>query len=167
MEVGRFYERRRQWIAAGLRFRKVIDSYQTTTHTPEALERLVESYLALGLVEEAKRSAAVLSANYPGSEWYQRAFDLMQKYQPGAVTIAARPAGRDRSCPGCSGIGAGSAARPSGGVRASRSARGQACQGEARAQGQAGEESRTGPVRQGRHLSSRAVRHNEREPPTA
>jgi outer membrane protein assembly factor BamD len=91
MEVGRFYERRRQWIAAGLRFRKVIENYQTTTHTPEALERLVESYLALGLVEEAKRSAAVLSTNYPGSEWYQRSYDLMQKYQPGAVTIAARP----------------------------------------------------------------------------
>ncbi|HEY1125357.1 MAG TPA: outer membrane protein assembly factor BamD [Sphingobium sp.] len=91
MEVGRFYERRRQWIAAGLRFRKVIENYQTTTHTPEALERLVESYLALGLVEEAKRSAAVLSVNYPGSEWYQRAFDLMQKYQPGAVTIVERP----------------------------------------------------------------------------
>jgi len=90
MEVGRFYERRRQWIAAGMRFRKVIDNYQTTTHTPEALERLVESYLALGLVEEAKRSAAVLSANYPGSEWYQRSFDLMQKYQPGAVKIAER-----------------------------------------------------------------------------
>jgi outer membrane protein assembly factor BamD len=88
MEVGRFYERRRQWIAAGMRFRKVIDNYQTTTHTPEALERLVESYLALGLVEEAKRSAAVLSANYPGSEWYQRSFDLMQKYAPSAVTMA-------------------------------------------------------------------------------
>ncbi len=82
MEVGRFYERRRQWIAAAMRFRKVIDNYQTTTHTPEALERLVESYLSLGMVEEAKRAAAVLDNNYPGSEWYVRAYDLMEKHAP-------------------------------------------------------------------------------------
>jgi outer membrane protein assembly factor BamD len=94
MEVGRFYERRRQWIAAAIRFRKVIENYQTSTHTPEALDRLVESYLALGLVEEAKRSAAVLDANYPGSEWYQRAYGLIQKYAPTALADArpARPA---------------------------------------------------------------------------
>lgn len=80
MEIGRFYQRRAQWLASVMRFRKVIDEYQTTTHTPEALERLTESYLALGLPEEAKRSAAVLGANYPGSEWYGRAFALMQKH---------------------------------------------------------------------------------------
>ena len=80
MEVGRFYQRRGQWIAASLRFRKVVDEYDTTTHTPEALERLTESYLALGLPEEAKKAAAVLGANYPGSEWYGRAFKLMQKH---------------------------------------------------------------------------------------
>lgn len=84
MEVGRFYQRRREWIAATLRFRKVVDEYQTTSHTPEALERLVESYLALGITEEAKRAAAVLGQNYPGSKWYQRAFRLMQEYGVGA-----------------------------------------------------------------------------------
>jgi outer membrane protein assembly factor BamD len=84
MEVGRFYQRRREWLAATLRFRTVIDKYQTTTHTPEALERLVESYLALGMPEEAKRAAAVLGKNYPGSEWYDRSYKLMGKYAPTA-----------------------------------------------------------------------------------
>jgi len=84
MEVGRFYQRRGQWIAATIRFRNVIDQYQTTTHTPEALERLVESYLALGLPEEAKKAAAVLGANYPGSKWYQHAHKLMREHAPGA-----------------------------------------------------------------------------------
>ena len=102
MEVGRFYERRRQWIAAGLRFRKVIENYQTTTHTPEALERLVETYLSLGLIDEAKRSASVLGANYPGSEWYQRSYDLMEKYAPTTVAearSAAAPAPAPASQP--------------------------------------------------------------------
>ncbi len=80
MEIGRFYQRRGNWIAATVRFRKVVDDYDTTSHTPEALQRLTESYLALGMREEAKRAAAVLGTNYPGSKWYQRAFDLMQKY---------------------------------------------------------------------------------------
>jgi outer membrane protein assembly factor BamD len=80
MEIGRFYQRRGQWLASVVRFRKVIDEFDTTSHTPEALERLTESYLALGIPEEAKKAAAVLGANYPGSEWYQRAFALMQKH---------------------------------------------------------------------------------------
>ena len=80
MEIGRFYQRRANWLASVIRFRKVIDEYDTTTHVPEALERLTESYLALGLREEAKKSTAVLGANYPGSVWYQRAYDLMQRY---------------------------------------------------------------------------------------
>lgn len=84
MEIGRFYERRREWIAASLRFRQVIDQYQGTSHTPEALQRLVECYLALGIIEEAKRAAAVLGANYPGSKWYQRAYRLMQEHAPNA-----------------------------------------------------------------------------------
>ncbi|MEI9851072.1 MAG: outer membrane protein assembly factor BamD [Sphingomonas sp.] len=78
MEVGRFYERRGQWLSASLRFRTVVEQYQTTTHAPEALMRLTETYLALGLPEEAKRSAAVLGANYPGTDWYERAYKLMQ-----------------------------------------------------------------------------------------
>jgi outer membrane protein assembly factor BamD len=84
MEIGRFYQQRGQWLAAVVRFRTVVEKYDTTSHTPEALQRLTESYLALGIPDEAKKSAAVLGANYPGSEWYQRAFDLMQKHAPGA-----------------------------------------------------------------------------------
>jgi outer membrane protein assembly factor BamD len=67
----------------------VIDEYQTTTHTPEALMRLTESYLALGIPEEARKSAAVLGANYPGTEWYQRAFELVQRNAPAAQQTAA------------------------------------------------------------------------------
>jgi outer membrane protein assembly factor BamD len=84
MEIGRFYQRRGNWLASTVRFRKVIDSYDTTSHTPEALMRLTESYLALGIPEEAKRSTAVLGHNYPGSKWYERAFALTQKHVPGA-----------------------------------------------------------------------------------
>lgn len=84
MELGRFYQRRGQWLAATLRFRTVVDKYQTTTHTPEALERLVESYLSLGIPDEAKKAAAVLGANYPGSEWYERSFKLMREHAPSA-----------------------------------------------------------------------------------
>ena len=82
MEIGRFYQRRHEWLASVVRFRNVIDEYQTTTHTPEALMRLTESYLALGVVEEARKSAAVLGANYPGSKWYQRAYELVQRHAP-------------------------------------------------------------------------------------
>ncbi|HEY5712866.1 MAG TPA: outer membrane protein assembly factor BamD [Allosphingosinicella sp.] len=90
MEIGRFYQRRRQWLAAAVRFRTVVDQYQTTTHAPEALMRLTESYLALGVPEEARRAAAVLGANYPQTRWYQRAYDLMQRHMP--QQAAAQPA---------------------------------------------------------------------------
>nr|WP_294849701.1 outer membrane protein assembly factor BamD [uncultured Sphingomonas sp.] len=80
MEVGRFYQRSGQWLAASFRFRSVVDKYQTTTHTPEALERLVETYLNLGMRQEAEKAAAVLGANYPGSKWYKRSYELMQRY---------------------------------------------------------------------------------------
>jgi outer membrane protein assembly factor BamD len=85
MEIGRFYERSGNWLAATIRFRTVIDKYQTTTHTPEALERLVETYLNLGLPDEARKSAAVLGANYPGSEWYKRSYELIQRHAPVAA----------------------------------------------------------------------------------
>jgi outer membrane protein assembly factor BamD len=85
MEVGRFYERQGNWLAATIRFRTVVDKYQTTSHTPEALERLVESYLALGIPEEAQKAAAVLSANYRGSKWYERSYKLMQRHAPAAT----------------------------------------------------------------------------------
>ena len=77
MEVGRYYQANKQFLAAIIRFRTVVDSYNTTSHTPEALHRLVECYLALGLPEEAKKSAAVLNFNYPGSKWYERSYDLI------------------------------------------------------------------------------------------
>jgi outer membrane protein assembly factor BamD len=82
MEVGRFYQRRGEWLASIIRFRVVIDKYQTSTHVPEALERLVESNLELGVPAEAEKAAAVLGANYPGSDWYQRAYELMTKRAP-------------------------------------------------------------------------------------
>jgi outer membrane protein assembly factor BamD len=85
MEIGRFYQRSGRWLAASLRFRNVIEGYQTTSHTPEALYRMVESNLAIGVPAEAQKAAAVLGANYPGSEWYQKAFDLMQKHAPGTA----------------------------------------------------------------------------------
>ncbi|WP_068076320.1 outer membrane protein assembly factor BamD [Novosphingobium lentum] len=85
MEIGRFYERSGKWLAATLRFRSVVEKYQQTSHTPEALYRLVEAYLSLGIPEEAQKSAAVLGANYPGSEWYQRAFKLMNAKAAGTT----------------------------------------------------------------------------------
>ena len=78
MYVGRYYLRRGQHIAAINRFRNVIEKYQTTTHTPEALHRLVEAYLELGIEEEAQIAAAVLGHNYPGERWYQDSYRMMQ-----------------------------------------------------------------------------------------
>jgi len=77
MEIGRYYLNRGQYLAAMNRFKRVVDNYQTTTHVPEALERLVECDLALGLGEEAKTNAAVLGYNYPGSQWYQDSYALV------------------------------------------------------------------------------------------
>jgi outer membrane protein assembly factor BamD len=77
MEIGRFYQRSGRWLAAQLRFRNVLDDYQTTSHTPEALYRLTESSLALGIREEAVKYTAVLGANYPGTEWYEKAYELV------------------------------------------------------------------------------------------
>ena len=79
MQIGRFYQRRHDWLASVIRFRKVVDDYQTSSHVPEALLRLTESYLELGVLDEARRAAAVLGANYPGTDWYQRAYDVIQK----------------------------------------------------------------------------------------
>ncbi len=85
MEIGRFYEKRGQWLAASLRFRHVVDEYQSTTHTPEALMRLTETYLALGVPAEAQRAAAVLGVNYPGTTWYARAYKLMESHPDRAL----------------------------------------------------------------------------------
>lgn len=77
MSIGRWYLTRGHYNAAINRFRSVVENYQTTTHVPEALHRLTESYLALGLAEEAKQNAAVLGHNYPGSDWYEDSYALL------------------------------------------------------------------------------------------
>ncbi|MEP7240076.1 MAG: outer membrane protein assembly factor BamD [Devosia sp.] len=79
MSVGRYYEGNGQYTAAINRFRVVVDKYQRSSHIEEALFRLVESNLALGLLAEAQTAAAVLGHNYPESDWYKRAYDLLQK----------------------------------------------------------------------------------------
>ncbi|HYM03721.1 MAG TPA: outer membrane protein assembly factor BamD [Stellaceae bacterium] len=90
MEIGRWYERQGSYLAAINRFRRVVDDYQTTTHVPEALHRLTECYLALGLPDEARKTASVLGYNYPGSIWYSDAYALMDSktsavaHNPGA-----------------------------------------------------------------------------------
>jgi outer membrane protein assembly factor BamD len=77
MEVGRYYLQRDMFLAAINRFRTVVEQYQTTTHVPEALHRLVEAYLSLGINEEAQAAGAVLGYNYPGSDWYQDTYNLL------------------------------------------------------------------------------------------
>ena len=79
MEIGRYYLRQGEYLAAINRFRTVIDQYGTTTHVPEALHRLAEAYTALGLYEDAKRAAAVLGHNFPGSEWYVDSYELVEQ----------------------------------------------------------------------------------------
>jgi outer membrane protein assembly factor BamD len=85
MEIGRHYARSGKWLAAQLRFQNVVQQYQTTSHAPEALYRLTESNLALGVPAEAVKYAAVLGANYPGSEWYEKAHALVQRHASGVV----------------------------------------------------------------------------------
>jgi outer membrane protein assembly factor BamD len=77
MTIGRYYLRQDDTLAAIGRFRTVVDKYQTTSHAPEALYRLVEAYLTLGLMDEAKRNGAVLGYNYPGDQWYGDAYKLL------------------------------------------------------------------------------------------
>jgi outer membrane protein assembly factor BamD len=77
MNVGRYYQRQGLLSAAIGRFRRVVDEYQTTNHVPEALHRLTEIYIRLGLTDEARRTASVLGFNYPGSTWYQDSYALL------------------------------------------------------------------------------------------
>ncbi len=79
MEIGRYYLKRKNYPAAINRFRSVVSDFQTTTQTAEALHRLVESYLALGLTDEAQTAAAILGHNYQSSPFYQDSFDLLKK----------------------------------------------------------------------------------------
>lgn len=77
MDVGRWYLRNGYYLAAINRFQNVVREYQTTSHTPEALHRLVEAYVALGVDNEAVEVASVLGYNFPGSDWYQDSYDLL------------------------------------------------------------------------------------------
>jgi outer membrane protein assembly factor BamD len=77
MEVGRYYMKKGSYLAGINRFKKVVTDYQTSTHTPEALYRLAEGYMALGVVAEAQTAAAVLGHNFPSSQWYQDAYNLV------------------------------------------------------------------------------------------
>jgi len=77
MSIGRYYQRQGEHLAAINRFQIVVRDFQTTTHVPEALHRLVESNLALGITDEAQATAAVLGYNYPGSDWYLDSYALL------------------------------------------------------------------------------------------
>ena len=78
MEVGRYYQKGHNYVAAINRFKTVAGEYQTTAHVEEALMRLVECYMALGIKEEAQTAAAVLGHNFPNSRWYKDAYALLQ-----------------------------------------------------------------------------------------
>ncbi len=82
MEIGRFYLKKGNTLAAINRFKKVVEEYQTTTHVPEALYRLVEAYVTLGILNEAQKYAAVLGYNYPSNIWYDRAYKLLEGNVP-------------------------------------------------------------------------------------
>jgi outer membrane protein assembly factor BamD len=79
MEIGRYYLRRNNFSAALNRFRVVVEQYQTTTHTAEALYRLIECYLSLGLTAEAQTAGAILGHNYQSTEWYEDGYRLLTK----------------------------------------------------------------------------------------
>ncbi|MBV9249213.1 MAG: outer membrane protein assembly factor BamD [Acetobacteraceae bacterium] len=92
MEIGRWYERQHLYEAAIGRFQRVVDDFQTTNHVPEALHRLTEIYLLLGLRDEARKTAAVLGYNYPGSRWYEDSFNNLA--DDGLVTQGSATAQR-------------------------------------------------------------------------
>ena len=77
MEIGRYYLKRDHFAAAINRFRVVVEDFQTTTHTAEALHRLVEAYLSLGLVNEAQTAGAILGYNYQSTEWYEDSYEML------------------------------------------------------------------------------------------
>jgi len=95
MTIGRFYLRNGDPMGAIGRFRTVVEKYQTTSHVPEALYRLVEAYLSVGLVGEAKRNGAVLGYNYPGDPWYAAGYALLtaKGYKPEVVPTVGGPSG--------------------------------------------------------------------------
>ncbi|MEM0985303.1 MAG: outer membrane protein assembly factor BamD [Pseudomonadota bacterium] len=93
MEIGRWYLRKNQHLSAVNRFRTVVETYETTTHVPEALHRLVEVYMSMGLRGEAVAAAAVLGHNYPDTRWYRMSYNLVGG-ENGAQSILAEENGR-------------------------------------------------------------------------
>jgi outer membrane protein assembly factor BamD len=122
MEVGRYYQRSGQWLASTYRFRSVVENYQTSSHTPEALERLVESYVALGIPNEAWKAAAVLGKNYPDTYWYRQSLRVLHKEQreTGMWTATAGPRSPSLidGAPPTSGSSKGASAASYGGAKA-------------------------------------------------
>ena len=78
MEIGRFYLKEKKYISALNRFKIVIQEYDETKFTPEALHRMVEAYYAIGMIEEASQTASILNFNYPKSKWYKYSYDLIK-----------------------------------------------------------------------------------------
>jgi outer membrane protein assembly factor BamD len=90
MDIGRYYQSRSHHNAAINRFKEVVRKYETTTHTPEALHRMVESYMALGIRQEATRVAAVLGYNYPGSVWYEDSYAILDDNERARILDSSR-----------------------------------------------------------------------------
>ena len=78
MHVGKYYLKRKKWVAAINRFKTVISDYETTVYVEEALHRLVEIYFSLGLMDEAIRYASTLGFNFPDSDWYAKSYELVK-----------------------------------------------------------------------------------------
>jgi len=98
MEIGRYYLEREHFNAAINRFQNVIDDYQTTTHVQEALHRMVEAYLSLGVMHEAQKAAAVLGYNYPDSDWYLKSYRLLKgQGSAGDLTVPQEESVFDRT----------------------------------------------------------------------
>ncbi len=97
MEIGRWYEQQHLYTAAIGRFQRVVDDYQTTNHVPEALHRLTEIYLLLGLTDQAKTTAAVLGHNYPGNRWYSDSYADLVDERPGPGRPGPHRSGRASS----------------------------------------------------------------------
>lgn len=91
MDVGRYYLGKQAYLAALNRFKNVVEGFQTTSHAPEALHRMVECYLALGILDQAQKTAAVLGYNYPGSPWYSDTYELIRNTIPDALSSSPKP----------------------------------------------------------------------------
>jgi outer membrane protein assembly factor BamD len=91
MSIGRFYLKQNQPLAAIIRFKNVVRDYDTTSQVEEAMHRMVESYVTLGVVGEAKKVGSVLGYNYPSSEWYKNSYELLEEYGVNLDDEIAKP----------------------------------------------------------------------------